>query len=148
MGTVGDLAPEVFDAEYKGSQDASKGIIGMLEVILSDFDRTGVATTDDESAAVSSFQNFKSTNEADTNSKETLKGQKETSVETIEGDLVSLNSDLRAAQEAHQSAIKELSVLHTSCVQGEETYEQRVAQRNKEIEALKKAHAILEDWQK
>ena len=34
------------------------------------------------------------------------------------------------------------------CVEGEETYAQRVAKREKEIEALKEAQQNLDDWQK
>merc|ERR1712232_1419725 len=47
--TVGDLAPKTsFDGDYKGKQGASKGIIGMMEVILSDFERTIESVTDEE----------------------------------------------------------------------------------------------------
>merc|ERR1712224_794634 len=42
--TVGDLAPEVFDDKYHGSQAESKGIVGILEVILSDFERQNKQT--------------------------------------------------------------------------------------------------------
>merc|ERR1711934_1258493 len=39
--TVEDRAPETsFSGDYKGKQEASKSIIGLLEVILSDFERT------------------------------------------------------------------------------------------------------------
>merc|ERR1719263_830763 len=38
--TVGDLAPEAFEGHYHGKQSSAKGIIGILEVILSDFERT------------------------------------------------------------------------------------------------------------
>eukprot|EP00972_Heterocapsa_arctica_P114634 16443432-Heterocapsa_arctica.AAC.1 len=34
--------------DYKGSQDSSKGILGMLEVILSDIDRTVATVSGDE----------------------------------------------------------------------------------------------------
>jgi len=34
------------------------------------------------------------------------------------------------------------------CVEGEETYAQRVAKREKEIAALKEAMVILDEWQK
>lgn len=38
--TVADRAPDTFSGTYHGNQDASKGIIGLLDVILSDFERT------------------------------------------------------------------------------------------------------------
>ena len=43
--TVSDLAPDTFSGEYKGNQDAAKGIFGLLEVIQSDFERTIEVTT-------------------------------------------------------------------------------------------------------
>merc|ERR1712151_803329 len=61
--TVGDLAPEVFDAQYHGSQAESKGIVGILEVIQSDFDRTIAKTEKEEKASQEAFEKF----EEDTN---------------------------------------------------------------------------------
>merc|ERR1712232_946114 len=49
--TVADKAPEVFDSEYKGAQEASKGILGLLDVILSDFERTTSTVTQEEGEA-------------------------------------------------------------------------------------------------
>merc|ERR1740116_499953 len=59
--TVGDRAPEVFSTQYHGSQEASTGIIGILEVILSDFDRTESTVTQTESQAQSRFESFEQT---------------------------------------------------------------------------------------
>merc|ERR1719491_95267 len=53
--TVADLAPKYFDSEYAGSQEASKGIIGMLEVILADFGRTDTTVTGQELQAKNDF---------------------------------------------------------------------------------------------
>merc|ERR1719424_2469873 len=36
--TVGDLAPDTFEGENHGNQDAAVGIIGQLDVIKSDFE--------------------------------------------------------------------------------------------------------------
>merc|ERR1719473_23944 len=62
--TVGDLAPEVFSGKYHGSQQEGVGIIGILEVILSDFDRTVEKTTEYEQESQEAFEEFeKQTNE-------------------------------------------------------------------------------------
>eukprot|EP00443_Scrippsiella_acuminata_P020894 CAMPEP_0115205344 /NCGR_PEP_ID=MMETSP0270-20121206/19639_1 /TAXON_ID=71861 /ORGANISM="Scrippsiella trochoidea, Strain CCMP3099" /LENGTH=733 /DNA_ID=CAMNT_0002618877 /DNA_START=62 /DNA_END=2263 /DNA_ORIENTATION=+ len=145
--TVGDLAPEVFDTEYKGAQDSSKGIIGLLEVILSDFDRTGTTVDAAEVTAVGEFDTFKDENEGDTSSKEGLVETKEGEIEDIEDELVDLEGDLDNAKRLHEESIEELEGLHKQCVAGVETYEERTANRQKEIEALKEAHDILENWQ-
>merc|ERR1719507_542862 len=152
--TVADLAPEVFDAEYNGNQDASKGIMGLLEVILSDFDRTATTSEAEEKQAQKDYDEFKKTNEENTVDKEgsdTVVGsvpKKESEITGIDTALTGLQDDLKTAQGLHQDALELLAELHTQCVAGEETYEERVANRKKEIEALKEAHNILEDWQK
>jgi len=145
--TVSDRAPEVFDSEYKGTQDASKGIIGMLEVILADFDRTVATVSAEEEQAQGEFDKFRTENEADTESKEASKKTKEGQVADADDKLVSLENDRQAAKKSLEDAQSELAKLHPMCVQAEETYEERVAKRKQEIEALKEAHDILENWQ-
>jgi len=146
--TVADRAPEVFDTEYKGSQEASKGIIGMLEVILKDFDRTGSTVTQQEDDAQGEFETFEQTNTDDTKTKQGSVDTKNGEVSDIDDDLVTLRDNLKSANENHSAANTELDKLHGMCIAGVETYEERVAQRQREIEALKEAHGILEDWQK
>jgi len=146
--TVADRAPEVFDSEYKGSQEASKGIIGMLEVILKDFERTGSSVTQQEDDSQGKFEDFERTNTDDTNTKQGSVDTKNGEVSDIDDDLVTLRDNLKSANENHSAANTELDKLHGMCIAGEETYEERVAQRQREIEALKEAHGILEDWQK
>jgi len=144
--TVKDLAPEVFDSKYQGSQEASKGIIGMLEVILSDFDRTDTVVTGQEADAASAFATFKTENEADTSAKEEAVKLKEGEIADIEDTLNGLTDSLKAAKESRALALEELAKLESMCVAGDETYEERAAKRQKEIEALKEAHNILEEW--
>merc|ERR1712113_329512 len=57
--TVGDRAPEIFDSEYKGAQKDSKGIIGLLNVMLSDFERTGNTVSENEDAAQTEYEAYK-----------------------------------------------------------------------------------------
>mmetsp|Transcript_30882 Transcript_30882/g.83671 ORF Transcript_30882/g.83671 Transcript_30882/m.83671 type:complete len:704 (-) Transcript_30882:97-2208(-) len=144
--TVGDLAPEVFEGSYKGAQEGSKGIIGLLEVILADFDRTDQTVAAQEKLYAQEFQSFESAISTDTNAKEGDKSTKEGQVATLEDDLVRLADLKKDALQAHDLANSELEKLSAMCVEGEETYEERVAKREKEIAALKEAHAILENW--
>lgn len=146
--TVADRAPEVFDSEYRGSQEASKGIIGMLEVILADFERTDSVVSDQEHDAQEKFEDFESENTQDTNNKQNSVATKTGEVEDIDDDLVDIKDHLKSANDNHDAANTELDKLRALCIAGVETYEERVAQRNREIEALKEAHGILEDWQK
>merc|ERR1719456_1508945 len=71
--TVGDLAPEQLEGEYHGNQDASKGIIGLLEVIVSDFERTIETTTAAEKAEQKEYDEFKAKTEEDIADKEKSK---------------------------------------------------------------------------
>jgi len=145
--TVGDLAPEVFENGYKGRQQASKGIISLLEVILADFSRTDSTVAGREQTAEQDFLAYKKELEDDNSRRQGLKETKEAEVLGLEDALVNLADTKKDAVTAHKTALDALDGLHSMCVAGEETYEERVLKRHKEIEALKEAHAILEDWQ-
>merc|ERR1740129_726286 len=146
--TLDDLAPEGFDSSrYAGRQDSATGIVGLLEVILADFDRTGTTVEEDEKMNAQEFEEFRKANDKDTKAKEKSKKKKEGEVVTLTDDLVKLEEELGTATDTLDGALAELQKLHPMCVAGEETFEERVAKREKEIEALKEAHAILEAWQ-
>jgi chromosome segregation ATPase len=145
--TVGDLAPEVFNSDNKGSQSESKGIIGILEVIQSDFDRTIAKVTEDEGFAAEEFDMFKGATEEDISDKSTDKKTKDDRVAAIADELVENANSLKDENEKLTISTKSLSELKKQCIDGEETYEERVAKREKEIAALKEAHGILENWQ-
>merc|ERR1740123_1992448 len=93
--TVADRAPEVFDTEYEGSQEASKGIIGMLEVILADFDRTGTTVEAEEDQAQSDFEDFERVNKQDTETKENSETAKNSQVTSIDDEIVRLTDSLK-----------------------------------------------------
>jgi len=144
--TVGNLAPEIFDAGYHGRQDSSNGILGLLEIILSDFDRTDATVTDQEKSSVEKFEEYKKATEEDIEAKKEDKKKKEANIVSLTDELTELEDDKKTTSEALKDAKEQLATLSKTCVEGEETYEERVAARQKEIEALKNAQQILEDW--
>merc|ERR1719473_2553357 len=79
--TVSDLAPGTFEGAYEGKQQQSKGVIGMLNVIQSDFERTIETTDQTEADNEAAFQEFKTNTETDIeekkSSKKTKEGEKE-----------------------------------------------------------------------
>jgi len=144
--TVGDLAPETFSGSYHGNQDANKGIVGILEVIQADFERTSKQVTADDKESESAFQLVKKTTEEDNvakNKELKLKEKKETD---LKDKLVTLKDDKLGAEKSLASAESTLDDLKKMCIEGEETYKERKAKREEEIDALKEALSILENW--
>merc|ERR1712071_553418 len=87
------MAPEVFSSEYKGSGSESKGIIGILEVILSDFERTKQSTESDEKESKEMFEMIEKQTNEDVD-------EKVKSIEEKEGQLSDTKSDLIDTQDA------------------------------------------------
>lgn len=144
--TVGDLAPEVFDNTYHGKQHQATGIIGILEVVLSDFTRTNMKTTADEAQAVSDFNAFEFRMETSINTTlDTIDGKK-LEVDGLNQDILQKEATIKAQTEILDAALDQLESLKVMCVEGEETWEERKAAREKEVEALKEALQILESW--
>jgi DNA repair exonuclease SbcCD ATPase subunit len=146
--SVGDLAPETsFGDEYKGNQEASKGILGMMEVILSDFERTLDTVRDEESDAQQTYDDFESETKTSIQDKEDEKSDKEGDVTTAEADITDAKDALNDAKKLHKSALAELDKLKPMCVDGEESYAERRKKREEEIESLKEAMKLLDNWQ-
>jgi len=130
---------------YQGNQDASGGIIGMMEVIKSDFERTTKTTTEAEYAAAREFAQFNTETKAAISSKETEKGNKEATLSSTEAELTEESENLGTHQTMLDDALKELEELNKTCIDTGMSYNERVAKREEEIEALKEAMSILEE---
>merc|ERR550537_1258339 len=82
---VEDVMPETFDEPFTGT-GGEGGVIGMLEVILSDFERLETETTEEEATAKQEYDEFMSDSTAD---KETKTG----SIKHKTGEKTKLDSD-------------------------------------------------------
>merc|ERR1719330_318994 len=133
-----------FEGSYKGKQEASTGIIGMLEVIKSDFDRTVRHTTEAEAKAHADFVEFDRESKTDISGKETKKKLDEEDLATTLTTIEQKMTDLQTAQDLLDSALKVIESLKPTCIDTGMSYEERVAKREEEIKALKKALCILD----
>merc|ERR1719330_361394 len=102
----------------------------MLEVIKTDFERTIRVTEDSEASDHRDFVEFDRTARTDISGKETKKRQDE--------------EDLGTAQSLLDGALKVLEGLKPTCIDTGMSYADRVAKREEEIAALKKALCILD----
>merc|ERR1719421_432761 len=94
--TVGDMAPDTgFDSDYSGNQDAASGIMGMLDVIKSDFERTIETTEDEEDDAATEFDKYKTETEADISEKEGLVATKKGEQKEAKGILADTKEDFK-----------------------------------------------------
>merc|ERR1719456_1727302 len=137
-------SPETFDKPYKGLGGESGGVLGMLEVIQSDFSRLEVETTAAEEEASNEFQRFSDESNKDKAVKTTQRGHKTHTKASKEGDLNDCMKDLKATQEELDAALAYFDKLKPSCVDAGVSYEDRVKRREDEIESLQEALRILE----
>merc|ERR1719253_2590552 len=114
--TVGDLAPEVFDSKYNGAQAESKGIVGILEVILSDFERTLSQTKNDERESQNAFEDFEKDTNKDVNKKETRIKKAEGELSDAESNILDQEQALSDAKDLLEDATDALDELEAMCV--------------------------------
>jgi len=138
-----DDAPASWDSSFTGQQSASTGVIGMLEVILSDFNRLESETSSSEAEASAAFDRFSSDSNADIASL-TESADAKTDLKTKkEKDLNDTKKDLRATQEELDSALAYYDKLKPNCIDAGVSYKERVQRREEEIESLREALKIL-----
>lgn len=146
--TVGDLAPKTFEGEYRGGKDSTGGIFGLLEVIQADFERTVTAVTEAETKSQEEFEKQKKEIEDSITEKKDERTTMKSDLETEESALVDHQEDLKDSKVALGDAKAELEKLKPLCVDTGMSWKARREQAKQEVEALKEALAILEDWKK
>jgi len=136
-------APEIFDSPYKGMQAENGGVVGMLEVIESDFARLEADTKAAEAAAQKEYDTFMTDSKVDKAAKtqdiehKTAKKQDEEQALTVK------QSDLEGTQKELDAALAYFDKLKPSCVDAGVSFENRVKRREEEIQSLQEALRIL-----
>jgi hypothetical protein len=145
--TVKGSAPKLsYSGDYKGKQDASKGIIGILEVVASDFAKTISDTKSAESDAQGDFDAMEKKINDDTTAKNKLKGEKEDDIKKASSAITQAKDDKIDAETLMETALDELEKITAQCLTGEGTFAERKKQREDEIKSLQGAMKILKAW--
>jgi chromosome segregation ATPase len=139
-----DTAGAGFKGSYKGNQEGSKAILGMLQTIVSDFVRTIATTTKMEGDNAAAFTELDRSTKADIGGKTTKKELDEEDLATtklkIEKGLEHMQENMNLLDEA----LKELEELKPACIDTGMSYKERVEKREDEMAALKKAMCMLD----
>jgi len=135
--------PEIFDSPYTGMQSENGGVVGMIEVIQSDFARLEAETSASEAQSQKEYDDFmtdssvnKAQMEKDVEHKTMKKQNEEQALQEKKGDLEGTQKELDAALAYYDK-------LKPSCIDSGVSYEDRVARRQEEIESLQEALRIL-----
>lgn len=131
---------------YTGAGGESGGILGMMDVIKSDFERTISETQKAEKKAETDHRNFMTETGKSLAEKEMAEEQKDDQHANTVEELDSARESLDAEAEILSTAITELLELKPTCIDTGMSYEERVARREDEIESLKKALCIFENF--
>lgn len=143
--TEDDTSGPGFEGNYVGSQDAMKGIMGLLEVLLSDFEREARKTTDAENEAQAAFVLYDRAAKGDISAKTTKKELDEEDLATTKATIESKMEEMQKNMDLVDQAVSELEALKPMCIDSGMSYEERVAKREEELEHLKTALCILDE---
>merc|ERR1719201_1579233 len=135
--------PAIFDSPYKGMQAENGGVVGMLEVIESDFARLEAETKAAEETAQREYDAFMADAEADKAAKVKDIEKKTAEKQDKEQALTSTTEDLEGTQKELDAALAYFDKLKPSCVEVGVSFEDRVARRKEEIQSLQEALKIL-----
>jgi hypothetical protein len=144
-GPMDDAPDAGFDngEAYQGAGAESGGIIGMMEVIRSDFERTISETQKAEAAAEKDHLAFMTETSMSLAKKNMASKEKTKLKDESDENIGDANEALTAQTAILTTSIKELIELKAACIDTGMSYADRVAMREQEIASLKKALCIL-----
>merc|ERR1719359_1202175 len=137
--------PESFSNDaYTGMQGAKKGVLGLLEVIHTDFSRVLSDTEADEAQAAKEYDTFmdeSAKNKEVTYANRLAMSRKKTAKER---ELGATETDLSATQAELDAALAYYSKLKPDCIADGLDFATRAQMRQEEIESLNEAYKILD----
>jgi len=130
-------------AAYKGAGAEAGGIIGMMEVIQSDFERTISETKQGEAAAKKEHLEFSTETGKSLAEKTMAQKEKQSIKDETDTNQNDAEESMTSRSKILVASIEELIELKATCVDTGMSYADRVAMREQEIASLKKALCIL-----
>jgi len=134
-------APEMEEGSYTGM--ANGGVLGLMEVCQSDFEKLLAETGAAESESAKIHDEFMADSAQDKAVKETDQKHKIAEKSTKESDMATANKDLRLTQEELHAAMDYYEKLKPDCEVKVMSYAEKVANREAEIDSLKEALTLL-----
>merc|ERR1719313_1037184 len=129
---------------YSGQQASSGGVLGMLEVIQSDFARVETDTRAAETQAAAEYKAFMSESEAALKRKHDSEFKTGLAKDQAEFDKEQLEKNLAASSKQLDMANAYYAELKPQCIEVHVSFEERAKMRQDEIEALQQAYKILD----
>jgi hypothetical protein len=130
---------------YQGMQDSADGLIGMLEVILSDFAKLEAEKVAAEDEDTANYNKFMEQSENDAAVKGVELEHIQSKADATEESIRNLTKELKATQVELDAAMKYYEKLKPDCVDTGLSYQDRVEARRTEIESLQEALKVLSD---
>jgi hypothetical protein len=131
------------DPDHQAAEGAGAGIIGLLEVVESDFTKGLTEMTAQEESAQADYDTYSKENEISTAKKTKSVQYKTQEAASLDKSIAELSTDLDGVTDELNAVLDSLKKLHGMCDEKVEPYAERKARRESEIAGLKQALAIL-----
>merc|ERR1719171_3026193 len=131
-------------AGHSASGDAGGSIISMLEVAESDFSKNLAQIEMEEEQAQTTYDETTQENKVTKTMKEGDVKGKSAAAKKLDKTVAELSSDLAGTQTELEAVLEYGEKLNEQCIKKPETYEERKARREAEIDGLKEALNVLE----
>jgi len=132
------------DKAHTSQSGGAASIIGLLEVVESDFSKGLAEVEAEEEAAAAAYEQETKDNEVEKATKTKDVEFKTKESVHLDEESAALASDLATVQEELDAVLEYLAKIHKECDEVAETYEQRKARYEAEIAGLKEALDVLE----
>merc|ERR1719242_1655483 len=133
------------DKAHAADEGGGAGIIGLLEVVESDFSKGLIEMTSTEENAQATYDQETKDNEIEKTTKEQDIKYKSEEAAGLEKATAEATSDKSGVQEELDAVLEYLKTVEERCIAKAEPYEERVRRREAELKGLREGLAILEE---